>query len=345
MANLLAYGTQIVGGGSSSPSTGGGHVIVNASGTELAQEDKLKFAGGLKTTDDSTNGQTVVDDSPTEIEWSVWNTMTDTEKEAIPKALVVNAPGIDGPIDVDLITKLWENPSPTVAFAAQDITLSSSDYDFLLIVSNVTGGAHIAISSIAQKGQHIYLGYPTYNNGVISIFRTATRVSDTVYSFGPTQVNGQSDNDNLIPVAIYGFKKTITVDVSGIVSDVSTDADKCMMSDGVTSVENKLDDITADTVHDLFTPGSGYYCKYSKRAGLVTIWFYAEYTDNAVGYLNLGLTLPAGYRPSATAYFPAYDDIHTKMTQVQITSDGSFKPYGYNYGTAAHIMGCITYAV
>lgn len=101
---------------------------------------------------------------------------------------------------------------------------------------------------------------------------------------------------------------------------------------------------TLDTIHDLFPPNLGYYLKYTKRAGVVTIWFYAEYADNAVGYLNLGLTLPAGYRIGAKAYFPAYDDLHSRMVNVAIGTDGSFKPYGYNSGTS-HIMGCISYAV
>ena len=90
MSTLLAYGTQIIGGGGSSSS--GGHTIVNASGTELAQEDKLKFAGSLKTTDDSTNGMTVVDDSPVVMTYEQWIALTPEQQAAIPKTLITGWP-------------------------------------------------------------------------------------------------------------------------------------------------------------------------------------------------------------------------------------------------------------
>lgn len=38
-----------------------GHTIVNPSGTDMAQEDKLQFTGNVSVTDDSQNGKTVID--------------------------------------------------------------------------------------------------------------------------------------------------------------------------------------------------------------------------------------------------------------------------------------------
>lgn len=38
-----------------------GHTIVNPSGTDMAQEDKLQFTGNVSVTDDSINGKTIVD--------------------------------------------------------------------------------------------------------------------------------------------------------------------------------------------------------------------------------------------------------------------------------------------
>lgn len=75
--------------------TGGGHEIVNASGTSLPQEDKLQFTGGLKATDDSTNGKTIIDDTADEYTWAQWNAMTEQQREAIPKAIITNAPSSD----------------------------------------------------------------------------------------------------------------------------------------------------------------------------------------------------------------------------------------------------------
>ena len=80
----------ISGGGS-----GGGHVIENASGTDLAQRDTLKFSGYLQATDDSTNEKSVVSDAPTEVEYSVWQTMTDQQKTG-KKWIIKNVPKTGG---------------------------------------------------------------------------------------------------------------------------------------------------------------------------------------------------------------------------------------------------------
>ena len=141
MSNFLAYGNRIVGGGSSSPSTGGGHVIEDASGTDLTQRDTLKFVGSLKTTDDSTNGKTIVDDSPIEMTWAAWSALTPEQQAAIPKALITDVPDASGSIPVELIKTLWINSSPTSSFAAQTVTLASDDYDFLLISYRETTGS------------------------------------------------------------------------------------------------------------------------------------------------------------------------------------------------------------
>ena len=76
----------VSGGGS-----GGGHVIENASGTELAQRDTLKFGGYLNATDDSTGEKSVVSDAPNEVEYSVWQTMTDAQKTG-KKWIIKNVP-------------------------------------------------------------------------------------------------------------------------------------------------------------------------------------------------------------------------------------------------------------
>ena len=64
------------------PSGGsGGHTIEDASGTALTQRTNLQFAGYLDTTDDSGNDVTIVDDTPTEVTWAVWQTMTSLQKQ------------------------------------------------------------------------------------------------------------------------------------------------------------------------------------------------------------------------------------------------------------------------
>lgn len=60
---------------------GGGHTIVDASGSSMTQRTNLQFAGYLNTTDDAVNDATVVDDTPTEVTWSTWQTMSSAQKQ------------------------------------------------------------------------------------------------------------------------------------------------------------------------------------------------------------------------------------------------------------------------
>lgn len=143
-----------------------------------------------------------------------------------------------------LFNKLWENPSPTSAFSAQTITLASSDYDFLLTIYKQYKGYNTESAVIVEKGKDVFLGLPVSTTvGARTMTRKMGYVSATSYSVEDCSMAtgttaGTTDNDMCIPVIIYGFKKS--VDINAIVSSVSTDADKCMMSDGVTSVEQAI---------------------------------------------------------------------------------------------------------
>ncbi len=222
-----------------------GHTIQNESGTDLTQRDTMQFTGQAKATDDSTNGKTIIDVSPEVIDWDDWRQMTDQEKEAIPEALIEDAPGIDGLLSATLLTKLWENPDPTSDFAAQNITLTSDDYDFLLWDAIHKKDA-FHLTFLVHKGSSVVLNLTANgSNSSITRQRNASYVSDTVYSIGEgyTQDANSSrtkDNTLLIPHQVYGIKKSINLEFSAIASDVSTSADKCMLSDEVTSVEDKL---------------------------------------------------------------------------------------------------------
>lgn len=115
------------------------------------------------------------------------------------------------PIPVELMTKLWENPDPTSAFAAQTITLANDDYDFLLwIVKDC--------SSICSKGSGATFSIASRSSGQpVNYIRASVYISDTSYSI--TDCNGGLNNDMLIPLVIYGFKKTVSF-VSGSNCDV-----------------------------------------------------------------------------------------------------------------------------
>ena len=77
--------------------------------------------------------------------------MTPAQRDAIPKALITDVPGCDISIRADLLTTLWTNPNPSeTSFSAQNISLSSSDYDLLLCI-------HSHGSTIVNKGDLIFL--------------------------------------------------------------------------------------------------------------------------------------------------------------------------------------------
>ena len=182
---------------------------------------------------------TVVDDSPTEITWSTWQSMTPAQRDAIPKALITDVPGCDISIRADLMTTLWTNPNPSSSegFAAQNITLSSSDYDFLLFVAFRQYNASTTISMIIPKESSTTLFHTANtNNGAVNVIREVVRNSDTIFSVGDCYIaSGSSSslsNLYIIPTVVYGIKKTIEFDFSSIASDVSSDAKKCILTNG-----------------------------------------------------------------------------------------------------------------
>ena len=121
-----------MGGGSSS---GGGHTIENASGVDLPQQDTLQFKGNLKATDDSTNGKTVVDDSPEVYTWEQWNALTPAQQQAIPLAKITGAP--DTICDAEDVT--FDNTGTSLSFtdvqhAIEEVNTKVDNFKFTKIL-------------------------------------------------------------------------------------------------------------------------------------------------------------------------------------------------------------------
>ena len=159
-------------------------------------------------------------------------------------------------VHANVLTKLWENPNPYSVFAAQPITLASDDYDFLLVdVKYAYNSSNIVNTLILAKGYSGLIGFGDIIGGISkNEYRLLTRSSDTSYSFTDAYVESTVSNNYLIPLAIYGFKKSL--DITAIVSEVSTDASKCMLSDGVTSVEDALVKSTEVTITNKTVAGN-----------------------------------------------------------------------------------------
>ncbi len=150
--SLVDRGKVVTAGSGSSGSSG--HTIKDESGTSMTARSNLQFKG-MKVTDDSTNNATIVDDRGTTIDWEDWNELTD-EQKATGKWDIINAPGADGTISIDLMTKLWENSDPTQAYSTGTITLSSSDYDLLLFqFAHANTTISSIISAITEKGKNV----------------------------------------------------------------------------------------------------------------------------------------------------------------------------------------------
>lgn len=96
---------------------------------------------------------------------------------------------------------LWTNPSPTSAFAGQNIELSSSDYDLLVVIAN-------SGSAIQVKGEGIYLSLGTSTAGSPqTCWREIGYTDATHLAAADCYVSGGSVvNTQLVPIAIYGIK-------------------------------------------------------------------------------------------------------------------------------------------
>ena len=133
-------------------------------------------------------------------------------------------------VHANMLTKLWENPNPSVAFAAQNIELSSDDYDFTLWVTNYAGSVYTTIIIPKGRSGMFFLSGTTGGSYTITAQRDVARVSDTEYSIGSALTQNSNaartiNNVYFVPIAVYGFKKSL--DITAIVSNISTDASNC----------------------------------------------------------------------------------------------------------------------
>ena len=190
--------TLVIRDGSSSGATGGGGHTIQDAGTDMAQEDALNFIDH-DISDDSTNGATVV--KP--------HRFSAAEMSEICSPLP-DAPTVVGNVRM---SKLWENPAPTSAFAAQNIELSSDDYDMLMVTGYEWKDEALKIPTVfSEKGNGMRLGFPAYGgSGVINFSRKITRTDDTHFSVdgcyrAPSSGSPYVDNEYLIPTHIYGIK-------------------------------------------------------------------------------------------------------------------------------------------
>lgn len=289
---ILKYNSQTQKWENANETGGGGgyETIEDADGTALTQRDTVQFGGYLKTADDNVNLKTVVSDEPTEITWDAWQNLTTAQKEGT-KWLIKDVPSAEGSVEADLLNPLWTNPNDNVSFSAQNITLSSADYDYLLIIARLLEGAPSEVSAIVKKGGSIPLDHSYYSNGVRVRRRVLVYNTDTSYSVGDATDQGGTYNQCLIPMAIYGIKQKITVSFDALAESVSTLASKCILSGG-SSVESALTDLPEITQDGV---------RARVKNGILFLSTDSITLSSTGSWINI-TTLPVGYRPISNAY-------------------------------------------
>ena len=96
------------------------------------------------------------------------------------------------------LTKLWENASPGSSFAAQKLTVDTSDYDMLIFVCNISTSYSKRFAPWAMTTLG-YAAFCVYTN----IGRTMDWTSKTALDIGGTTTGKATD---IIPCYIYGIK-------------------------------------------------------------------------------------------------------------------------------------------
>ena len=171
----------------------------------------------------------------TEISYEDWLQLTPYQQEH-GRWDVTGVPGADGTISIDLMTKLWENPDPTQAFAVNTlVNLLSGDYDLLMVMYVFSTTVYDVMSScIIQKGKKVGLSF-----GYIQTkYRQLNYITDTQYKAGHG-VDGNTNDDTIcIPTVIYGIKLHHTVEMKAIAPTVSTLAENCVFDPTGTDLES-----------------------------------------------------------------------------------------------------------
>lgn len=118
-------------------------------------------------------------------------------------------------VGTDCMKVLWENPSPTANFYPQTITLSSSDWDFLIIVcSYYAGGEAGHFGTITYDGTAIVnwccassnseYAYEILSRRIVANSKSSLQIGDCFYSNRGGV--GQALYYRLIPLKIIGVK-------------------------------------------------------------------------------------------------------------------------------------------
>ena len=210
-----------------------GHVIQNASGTDMAQEDAMQFADSF-VSDDSVNGRTIVENIK-EVDPVDYASTTD-------EGIIVTDDGDDaliGPVSDDYV-EVTADGVKTVGDILNEIA-TQADY------SKITKDAVIIDRGSTSQTIHHLMYLDVTNNTAIFVWHTVESSDHTMsLTMSPTSskryddINGnRTEYTSSKPSAshtytlYYGNKKAIV--------DLQTTANRCLMADG-----NPISDLECD---------------------------------------------------------------------------------------------------
>jgi len=196
---------NVTGGGGG----GGGHTIEDTNATTMPQEENLQFVG-VYTEDDATNDRTKV---------NIVREMTSAQMQSLTtaqkKGFIHTTDEPDNPYAKSVVSMqiLWENPNPNVAFPAQNITLSSDDYDMSLIIYGLVIGGLYEKSVVCRKNAGALLDCAYEDASTTpakssNFIRTTSSYSPTVIHISDARIayTQEITNTLCIPICIYGIK-------------------------------------------------------------------------------------------------------------------------------------------
>ena len=118
--------------------------------------------------------------------------------------------GIAYPIGIQ-VDKLWENPSPGVAFGAQKVSLNLSGYDAVLVECSLQGGYSQSKCELVRCGNIVSVQVFNKDDMTHGCFRTVTVSTDGVtfgvgYGYAWDQQKYIVNNNAAMPILIYGVR-------------------------------------------------------------------------------------------------------------------------------------------
>lgn len=129
------------------------------------------------------------------------NTVSGLTATNVQDAIDENADNIST-LNSKTLKLLWNNANPTASFLPQQIALSSSDYDYLIIYCNFTQTLSSSINILKGIGGDIV----AISGSNKRIYRRFTYVDDTHLDVAACYSDTSIENGYFIPAKIYGGK-------------------------------------------------------------------------------------------------------------------------------------------